>query len=63
MGTSRTNLRLVAPMGIKIPCNTGTAACQGRGYKVQNWVNNLSLRYAAVNITQYHFHSDEREIS
>ncbi len=41
---SRTNLRLVAPLGIKIPCNTGTAACLCCGCKVLNWVNNPSLR-------------------
>lgn len=42
---SRTHLRLVAPLGIKIPFNTGTSACQCCGYKVLNWVNNPSLRY------------------
>lgn len=32
----RTNQRLVIPLGIKIQCNTGTAAYQGCGYKVLN---------------------------
>lgn len=44
LSPNRTNLRLVAPLGIKIPCYSGTAACQCCGYKTLNWVSNSSLR-------------------